>query len=235
MLLFSHESLREAGWNRSDVRALWHVITLKCTLPETLNVHRLIKDIKLIKLKRVQKARTQAFRSAFLKLWSADHLWSSRSVLLVLQTRSKKKIKFKLTACHTIAKISEFVNDALRLPFTFSPSTDILWNLLPSPVYWLSTLLSATNGGSKALWTWCFSPPFPCTSGAAPVTQPVAPEIITEDKSTKPFHVFTSFIIVLPTFPLEMVTHCTSRCTPTIRVKLHLYLLKIGHFSAFII
>ena len=31
---------------------------------------------------------------------------------------------------------------------------------------------SATKAGFKALWTWCFLPSFPCTSGAAAVTQP---------------------------------------------------------------
>ena len=78
------------------------------------------------------------------------------------------------------------------------------------PIYRLPTVLSVTKDGFKALWTWCFSPFFPCTSGAAPVTQPGPPEFITEDQSTEPFHVFITFFMVLPTpsLHIEMVTYC---------------------------
>ena len=60
----------------------------------------------------------------------------------------------------------------MAIAFPFSPSTDILWNLLPYSSTDFPTLLSATNEGFKLLWTWCFSPTFLFTCGTAPVTQP---------------------------------------------------------------
>ena len=46
---------------------------------------------------------TVAERSAFLKLWSAYHLWSSRSALVVLQKNTEEKFKFQRIAYHNIA------------------------------------------------------------------------------------------------------------------------------------
>ena len=79
-------------------------------------------------------------------------------------------------------------------------------------IYRPPPLLSATIAGFEALWTQCFSPSFPCTCGAAPVTKQGSPEFITEDQSTEPFHVFMTLLIVLPTPSLhtEIVVYFTS-------------------------
>ena len=45
--------------------------------------------------------------------------------------KTEEKLKFKWIVYHT--KISEFENDTWQSFFAFSPSTDVLWNLLPYP------------------------------------------------------------------------------------------------------
>ena len=76
----------------------------------------------------------------------------------------------------------------------------------------LSPLLSATKEGFKALWTWCFSPSFPCTSGAAPVTQPGTTRYHNRGTKYQTSSCILTFSIVLrtPSQCIEMVTYCTS-------------------------
>ena len=47
----------------------------------------------------------------------------------------------------------------------------IFMKFITVPFYRLPTLLSATKEGFEGLWTWCFSPSFPCTSDTVPTTQ----------------------------------------------------------------
>ena len=91
------------------------------------------------------------------------------------------------------------------------------------PIYRLATLLSTTKERFKALWTLCFSPSFPCISGAAPAPNQGAPEFITEDHNTEPSQVFMTFTIVLPTpsLHIEMVTYCTSYTNNRTRQIVH--------------
>ena len=88
------------------------------------------------------------------------------------------------------------------------------------PIYRLPILLSETKEGFKAPWTWCF----PCTSGAAPVTQPGTSRIRNIGPKYRNFHVFMTLLRVLPTPSLHivMVTYCNLCRTPIIeRAKLH--------------
>ena len=143
----------------------------------------------------------QSLKAAFLKLWSADHLWSLWSALEVL-----KKIQM-----NWIAEILEFGNGTWQSPFNFSLCTDILWNLLPYLSTHFPTLLSETKEGFKALWTWCFSSSFLCTSVAAPITRQGPPVFVIEDQSIEPLHVFKTVLIVLltPSLHNEMIMYCT--------------------------
>ena len=76
-----------------------------------------------------------------------------------------------MTAYLTIAENLRLWKWHMAIAFHFSPSTDIT-KLITLPIYRLPTLLSVTKEGLNVLWTWCFSPSFPCTSSAEPVTQP---------------------------------------------------------------
>ena len=86
---------------------------------------------------------------------------------------------------------------------TFSPNTKILWSWLPYTSTNFPLYSQQQKKDLKALLMWCFS----CTSDAAPVTQPGTIRI----RKTEPFHVFMTFLIVLPTLSLhiEMDTYCT--------------------------
>ena len=68
-------------------------------------------------------------RTVFLKLWSMDHLRSSRSALVVLQTIQDKNSNSNELRITLQLNISEFGNDTWQSPFTFSPCTDILWHV----------------------------------------------------------------------------------------------------------
>ena len=61
-------------------------------------------------------------------------------------------------------------------------------------IYRLPPLLSATKDGFKALWTWCFSPSFPCTSGDEPVTQPGTTRIYNRGPKYRTFHIYNNFL-----------------------------------------
>ena len=84
-------------------------------------------------------------------------------------------------------------------------------NFITLPIYRLLTLLSATKWGFKELWTWCFSPYFPCTSGTAPVTQPGTTVIHNRAPKYGTFScsLLMTFLIVLPTpsLHIEMVMY----------------------------
>ena len=109
---------------------------------------------------------------------------------------------------------SEFGNNTWQSLFTFSPSTDVSWNL---PYYstHLPTFYSALSIKQrfKELWTWCFSPSFPLKSGTTPVTQPGTIRIHNRGPKYRTCScIYATFLIVLPTLSLhiEMVTYCTS-------------------------
>ena len=69
----------------------------------------------------------------------------------------------------------------------------------------ISTLPSATNEGCKALWTRCFSPSFPNTSGASPVTQSRTTQI---HKRTK-IPSFSCIYDILNSFAYNQSAHCS--------------------------
>ena len=98
--------------------------------------------------------------TAFLKLWSADHLWSSK----------KTEEKFFLINC--VSHYSwKFQGLEMILDNRFSLFL-LYWHFMKLNtlhMHWLPTVLSATKEGLKAQWMCCFSQSFPCTSGAAPV------------------------------------------------------------------
>jgi hypothetical protein len=103
-------------------------------------------------------------RTAFLKLWFADCKWSLRSALVVLQKICMSQYSWK----------------SQRLEITHGNHLSLLPVLTFYEIYdpsRLPTVLSATKEGFKALWPWCFSQSFPCTSGTTPVTQPGTAQI----------------------------------------------------------
>jgi len=80
--------------------------------------------------------------AVFLKLWSADHKWSSGSALVVLLdwTLVKKDRKNKINVNCVSHTVVENLKQSLEITYnkrlwTFSPRTDILWNLLPYLLY----------------------------------------------------------------------------------------------------
>ena len=129
--------------------------------------------------------------TAFLKLWSADHLWSSRPALMVLQ----KKIEEKINSHYSWKSQNLEMTHGYSFHF-FSQYWHFIKFITP-PVYRLLTLLSATKERFKALWTWCFSSSFPFTSGAAPVTQPGTTR--THNRGTK-FRTFSCIYDILNSF-----------------------------------
>ena len=116
---------------------IWQCVNILVHNPvkQTINV-RIITVIvsKYIKnLHPKRKKKFKQFRPAFLKLWSADHLWSWRSALVVLKKNTEQKLKFKLIAYHTKNENLRVFKWFTAIAFHFSPSTDILLILLPYP------------------------------------------------------------------------------------------------------
>jgi hypothetical protein len=124
--------------------------------------------------------------------------------------QTEEKIQFKWIAYHTITENLRVWKLHMAIAFHFFSQYWHFIKFITLPNYRLPTLLSATKEGFKALWPWCFLPPFPCTSGAAPVTQPGTTRV---DQSTETsFHVFMTILIVLhaPSLSclhIEMVSH----------------------------
>ena len=125
---------------------------------------------------------------------------------------SKKVRKIKRIAYHTIAENLRVWKWHTAIVFHFFSQYWHFMKFPTLPIYRLPTLLSTKNEEFKALWTKCFSPSFPCTSCAAPVTQPVNTRIYNRGQNTKPFHVFMTNLIGLPIPNLytEKVTYCKS-------------------------
>jgi hypothetical protein len=79
---------------------------------------------------------------------------------------------FKKDVHQTIAENFRVWKLHLAIVFHFFSQYWHFMKFITLPAYRLPTPLSATKEGFKALWPWWFSPPFPCASGDAPVTQP---------------------------------------------------------------
>jgi hypothetical protein len=123
--------------------------------------------------------------------------------------KTEQKMKFKWIAYHTVAENLRIWKLHMAIFFHFFSQYWHFIKFITLPAYRLPTLVSATKEGFKALWPWCFSPSFPCTSGAAPVTQPGTTRIHNGGPS---FHVFMTSLIVLQTpslgyLHIVMVTH----------------------------
>ena len=87
----------------------------------------------------------------FLKLWSADHLWSSRSALVVLTKNTEEKFKFKLIAYHTIAENLRVSKLHMAIAFHFLSQYRHFMKFIIVTIYRPPTPLSATQEGFKAL------------------------------------------------------------------------------------
>ena len=131
-----------------------------------------------------------------------DHLWSFK----------KNKRKNKIDCISHYSWKSQFGNDTWQSSFTFPPSTDILWNLLPYPSTDFPLYSQQKKRNLKHYERGVSHHLFPTYLDAVPVTQPGPPKFITEDQNTKLSHVFMTFLIVLTTSSLhiEMVIYCTS-------------------------
>ena len=83
-------------------------------------------------------------------------------------TKCRRKIKIQMNwlSHYSWKSQSLLMTHGFRLSF-FSQYRHFM-KFITLPINRLPTLLSETKQGYKTLWTWCF----PCTSGAAPVTQP---------------------------------------------------------------
>jgi hypothetical protein len=94
--------------------------------------------------------------------------------------------------------------------------------------------------GFKALWLWCFSPSFPCTSGAAPVTQPGTTRIRNSGPKYRTFFsciydFFNSFADTKSELSAHWNGHVPrTKYNNNRTAKFHFYLLKIGHVYALI-
>ena len=91
------------------------------------------------------------------------------------------------------------------------------------PIYRLPTLLQQQKEGFKAILTWFFSPSFPCTSGAPPVTQSGT---TLKDNRGPNYPIFACIYVILSSFAdtslhIEMVLYCASYIIIE-RVKLHI-------------
>ena len=83
---------------------------------------------------------------------------------------TEEKLKFRWIAYNTIGGNLRFWKWLMGITFDFFSQNWHFMKFITLPFYRLPTLLSATKEGFKALWTWCFSPSFPCTFGAVPIT-----------------------------------------------------------------
>ena len=139
-------------------------------------------------------------------------------VLVIYRCGPSKKYRWKIKIQINCISHYRWKSQSLEIIHgnRISLSLPLYWHFMKFitlPIYRLPTLLLATKEGFKALWTWCFSPYFPCTSDAAPVTQPGTTRFYNCVPNTEPFHVglFVKFLIVFPTPSLysDMVTYCT--------------------------
>ena len=137
-----------------------------------------------------------------------DHLWSSRSALVVLQKRKRKTEKKNSNSnC-----VPHYNWKSQSLEMTQGNYLSLFVSVLTfNEIYYPPTLLSVTKEWFKALWTWCFSPSYPCTSGAASVTQSGTIWVHNTGPKYRNFYVIMTFLIVLPTpsLHIEMVTYCS--------------------------
>ena len=155
-------------------------------------------------------------------LWKEGRRWNpvpAHSLLFLKSTkvdarlnvpirRTNRYQQYYMPSQHTY--FLEFGNHSWQSPFTFLPVLTFI-KFISLPIYRLPTLLSATKEGFNTPWTWCF----PCTSDAAPVTQPGTTRIHNRGpkyyNNTEPFHVLTTLIVLSsPNLHIEMVTYCMS-------------------------
>jgi hypothetical protein len=94
----------------------WHV---------TIYISDCTSSLSCIYVYNVPVTVAEPSKAAFLKLWSADHKWSSRCAFVVLQ-KDRRKTKFKWIAYHTIAENLRVWKLHIAIFFHFFPSTDIL-------------------------------------------------------------------------------------------------------------
>ena len=85
---------------------------------------------------------------------------------------TEEKFKFKWSAYHSTAENLRVWKWHMATHFHIFSLYWYFMKFNSLSIYRFPTLLSAIKEGFKVLWTWCFSPFFPCTFGAAPVTQP---------------------------------------------------------------
>ena len=107
----------------------------------------------------------------FRKLWSAKHQWSLRSVPVVLKIyRRKNKIQknYYVSHCSWKSQSLEMTHGNRFSLFLLVLTFYEIYYPIHLPI---SNSTFSNKRGFKALWTWCFCH-FPCTSGAASVTQP---------------------------------------------------------------
>ena len=123
------------------------------------------------------------------------------------------KITFKLICITLTAENLRVWKWHMTIAFHFFSQYWHFMKFIILPLYQIPTLFS-TKEGFKALWMWCFSPSFPCTSGAAPVTQRGTIQIHNRGPKywTFPCIYDISFLIFLqtPSLHIEMVTYGTS-------------------------
>ena len=120
--------------------------------------------------------------------------------------RRKIKIQMNCISHYSWKSQSLKITYGNRLSFLLPVLT--LFKFVTLPVYQLPTLLSATKEGFEALWTWYF----PCTFGAAPVTQPGTTWIQNWGPKYRTFSCIYDILNVLltPSLNIEMVTYYTS-------------------------
>ena len=88
------------------------------------------------------------YNTAFIKVWSSDYLWSSRSALMILKKKRQKK-KIKWAAYHTIAEIFRVWKWQMAIAFPFFCQYWDFMKFTTLPVYRLPTLHSAKKRDLK--------------------------------------------------------------------------------------
>ena len=156
---------------------------------------------------------------------------SSSSALVILHKIQKKKFNLNELRITLTRKSQNFETTHGKLLSLFSSQYWNFMKFITLSIYRFPILLSAKKEGFKDLWTWCF----PCTSGAAPVSQPGTTQFITVDQTTEPLHAFITFLIVFPTPTCTLKWSCTVSCTSIIeRAKLQISLLVLKYATKFI-
>ena len=115
---------------------------------------------------------------------------------------AEQKFKFKWIAYHTILENLRIWKRHMAIAFHFFSQYWKFIKFITLPIYRFPTLLSATKEAFKALWTWYF----PCTSGAAPVTQSGTTRIHNREPKYRTFHVFITYLILF--YYYKIIRYC---------------------------